>query len=325
MTKAGLMFRASGDGNVEAYDAMTGDALWHFQTGMSGAGGPPVTYEIDGEQYVAVSMGPAIWAFKLGGKIPAAVTPAAASAIGPEEFFSGPIVDTAEIETTSLEHSLIEPGMRYFVDEYTVNPYRARIKLGSQVLFVNNGNMRHEIIAQDDSWGTGPLDPNEQAWITFSKPGEYTYICKDHPWTYGQIVVSAENTSSVKMSGASDSINASEKATAQVAQGQDRYNKRCGTCHGRNLGGGATAPALIGSTFIQHWGNATAADLFDRIRSSMPLGEPATLDRNSYLSIVAYLLHANNVDTGVREISDDPSALRLMKLNLLPDGKRQDP
>ena len=310
VTKAGLMFRASGDGNVEAYDAKTGNALWHFQTGMIGAGGPPATYEIDGEQYVAMSMGPAIWAFKLRGKIPAAVTPAVTPVTGSEEFISGPIVDTAEIETTSLDHTLIEPGKRYFVDEYTFNPYRARIKVGSQVLFVNNGNMRHEIIALDGSWGTGPLDPNEQVWISFSKPGEYTYICKDHPWSYGQIIVSAEDTS-----------NASEKAAAQVAQGQERYNERCGTCHGKNLGGSGTAPALTGNTFILHWGNATVADLFDRIRSSMPKGDPDSLDRDSYLSIVAYLLHANNVDTGTREINDDHEALRLMKLNLLPDRK----
>lgn len=310
VTKAGLMFRASGDGNVEAYDAMTGNTLWRFQTGMKGAGGPPATYEIDGEQYIAVSMGPVVWSFKLRGKIPAAATPATTPVTGPEEFISGPKVDTAEIETTSLEHTLIEPGMRYFFDEFTFNPYRARIKLGSQVLFVNNGNMRHEIIALDGSWGTGPLDPTEQAWITFSKPGEYTYICKDHPWSYGQIIVSTENTS-----------NASEKAAAQVAQGQERYNKSCGTCHGKNLGGSATAPALTGNTFILHWGNATVADLLDRIQSSMPKGDPASLDRDSYLSIVAYLLHANNADTGMQEINDDPNALRLMKLNLLPDGK----
>lgn len=310
VTKAGLMFRASGDGNAEAYDAMTGDALWHFQTGMKGAGGTPATYEIDGEQYVAVSMGPAVWAFKLRGKIPAPTTPTGMPVAAPEAFISGPIVDTAEIETTSLEHTLIEPGMRYFVDEYAFNPYRARIKLGSPVLFVNNGTMRHEIVALDGSWSTGPLDPNEQTWIAFSKPGEYTYICKDHPWTYGQIIVSPEDTSNV-----------SKKAAAQVTEGQERYRRSCSTCHGKNLGGSGTAPALTGNTFMQHWESATVADLFDRIRSSMPPGEPASLDRDSYLSIVAYLLHANNVDTGMREISDDPNALRLMKLDLLPDRK----
>jgi plastocyanin len=24
---------------------------------------------------------------------------------------------------------------------------------------------------------------------TFDKPGSYTYICKEHPWVYGQVIV----------------------------------------------------------------------------------------------------------------------------------------
>ena len=60
-------------------DAATGDVLWEFQTG-SGIAAAPVTYEVDGEQYVAVfaagstnpyggsvTQGDSLWAFKLGG------------------------------------------------------------------------------------------------------------------------------------------------------------------------------------------------------------------------------------------------------------------
>jgi hypothetical protein len=28
--------------------------------------------------------------------------------------------------------------------------------------------------------------------VTFNKPGTYTYICKEHPWSIGQVVVVAE-------------------------------------------------------------------------------------------------------------------------------------
>ena len=50
-TAGGLMFQSAPDGNFQAYDAKTGDLLWQFQIGA--AGGPPLSYEIDGEQYVA--------------------------------------------------------------------------------------------------------------------------------------------------------------------------------------------------------------------------------------------------------------------------------
>jgi alcohol dehydrogenase (cytochrome c) len=51
--------------------------LWQFQTGF-GADGPPMTYEIDGEQCVALATGgttnsrgngDGLWAFKLGGRL----------------------------------------------------------------------------------------------------------------------------------------------------------------------------------------------------------------------------------------------------------------
>src|SRR5581483_3029992 len=55
-TAGNLVFRSAGDGNIEAYDARTGDLSWVFQTGMGGAGGPPISYAIDGKQFIAVAM-----------------------------------------------------------------------------------------------------------------------------------------------------------------------------------------------------------------------------------------------------------------------------
>lgn len=295
-TAGGLLFRSSGDGNVEAYDAATGELLWQFQTGMAGALGAPVTYEIDGEQYVAVAMGPAIWAFTLGGKI--APVPGRAIPTAEDGFFSGPTVETADIETTSLKQTLIDSGKRYFIDEYTFNPYRARVPVGSPVLFINNGTLRHEIVALDGSWGSGPLDPSEQAWVTFTKPGEYTYICKDHPWSYGQIIVSP------KMFPQEHSL-----------QGKEQYNKSCSICHGDNLLGHSPAPALVGDAFLSHWENASAAELLDRIQSTMPQGKPGSLDRETYLQIVAYILQVNRITVGTNPIDDTwTKALKLVKL-----------
>jgi PQQ-dependent dehydrogenase (methanol/ethanol family) len=78
-TATGLLFHGESDGNLVAYDIANGNALWKFQTG-TGADAPVATYEVNGEQYVALlaggnsfqlsKRGDSVWAFKLGGTLP---------------------------------------------------------------------------------------------------------------------------------------------------------------------------------------------------------------------------------------------------------------
>ncbi len=55
-TAGGLVFSGEEDGHLDAHDAATGTLLWRFQCG-AGIGGPPITYSLDGRQYVAVAAG----------------------------------------------------------------------------------------------------------------------------------------------------------------------------------------------------------------------------------------------------------------------------
>jgi alcohol dehydrogenase (cytochrome c) len=55
-TKSGLVFTGDQLGHVMALDGRTGEALWQFQTG-SGINASPITYELDGTQYVAILSG----------------------------------------------------------------------------------------------------------------------------------------------------------------------------------------------------------------------------------------------------------------------------
>ena len=61
-TAGGLVFYGNPEGEFIAIDDETGEKLWSFQTG-SGIVGQPVTWEMDGEQYVSVASG---W----GGAVP---------------------------------------------------------------------------------------------------------------------------------------------------------------------------------------------------------------------------------------------------------------
>ena len=311
VTAGGLLFRRSGDGNLMAHDAKTGEALWRFQTGMGGTGmGPasPVTYEIDGEQYVALAMGPAVWAFKLGGKLPPGTAPSISTT---EADFSGPVVDTNVIETTSLMKTIQEPGMRYFIDEYAFSPYRTRVPSGTTVTFINNGTIPHEIAALDGSWSTGRLSPTQLAWVRFEKAGEYTFIDKEHPWTYGQIIVESSSSARARATAAPATSSADSGYFAdRLSRGRDEFNSHCGTCHGEDLLGRAPAPALLGETFMLHWRNATLGDLLERVRATMPQGKAGSLDRPTYLDIVAYVLRENDTLSTGREIRDDPQTLK---------------
>ena len=55
-TAGGLVFHGDVRGWFKALDAKTGKQLWQFQTG-SGVAAAPMTYELDGKQYVAVVSG----------------------------------------------------------------------------------------------------------------------------------------------------------------------------------------------------------------------------------------------------------------------------
>ena len=61
-TAGGLTFYGTPEGYFKALDAKTGKELWSFQVG-TGIVAPPITWEQDGEQYIAVSAG---W----GGAVP---------------------------------------------------------------------------------------------------------------------------------------------------------------------------------------------------------------------------------------------------------------
>jgi len=68
-TAGNLVFTGEGNGHFNAYDARTGKVLWTFQAG-AGCNAPPVSYMLDGKQYIAVACG---GNFQLGYPLGAAV------------------------------------------------------------------------------------------------------------------------------------------------------------------------------------------------------------------------------------------------------------
>ena len=65
-TASDLVFSGDPEGNFFALDGNTGEKLWNFSTG-SGHRGSPISYAVDGRQYVAVPVG---WGSALAGLLP---------------------------------------------------------------------------------------------------------------------------------------------------------------------------------------------------------------------------------------------------------------
>jgi quinohemoprotein ethanol dehydrogenase len=99
-TASNLVFQVINDGRLLAYSADKGEKLFEVQTGRTGMG-PPITYQIDGKQYVALVGGlgqpafgpgasdakvehpPLLFVFELDGKTPMPAAAAPPPAFGP--------------------------------------------------------------------------------------------------------------------------------------------------------------------------------------------------------------------------------------------------
>jgi quinohemoprotein ethanol dehydrogenase len=189
-TKGGLLFHGNTDGLLDAYDAKSGDLLWQFQTGFD-ANQPVALYEVDGEQHVGLVTKGGVWAFKLGGTVPPLEAPRVPAT---ESSFSGRVVETSQISVgaTVRDSGWVEKVRETF-DAYAFQPVRAKVKLegkdGAKVTWTNTGKEPHSIAAQDGSWRTGEIAPGKSVTLSFKSAGTFTYICNEHPWSYGQLIV----------------------------------------------------------------------------------------------------------------------------------------
>ena len=96
----------------------------------------------------------------------------------------------------------------------------------------------------------------------------------------------------------------------QARRGRVAYDESCGDCHQRDLSGGDRGSALAGDEFVKAWLSLSVGDLFDRVRTSMPMDRPGSLTPEMTSDIVAYMLQANDYPAGGVELQPDPAALK---------------
>ena len=195
-TAGGVVFRGRIDGNLLAHDARTGEDLWSFQTGW-GITAPPMTYSVDGTQYVVVASGgnrnqpttdgDAVWAFALNGtidEVPAAAAP-------PKKVeITGRIVNLGDAWAApgTLYDDVIFDGSLW-MEDYRFFPNRLQVTPGTTVSWLNKGSVTHTATDIKAAWDTGDVTPNATGSVRFDAQGTFTYTCTPHPWMIGQVIV----------------------------------------------------------------------------------------------------------------------------------------
>ena len=94
----------------------------------------------------------------------------------------------------------------------------------------------------------------------------------------------------------------------QVERGAAAYAANCSFCHGAELEGGGFPP-LSGPEFAARWGGRPVADLYDYVRTQMPLGAGGSLAPEVYVDLVALILATNGVEPGEAEVTGADEAV----------------
>lgn len=178
-TAGGLVFAGEGNGNFDAYDAKSGQRLWQFQTG-AGANAPAVTYQVNGQQYVAVAAGgnfqlnfprgDTLWVFSLNGSL------------GP---VAAPQAPSSQVAATALAVTDVT------IEDFDFSPGQGGVRVppGTTITWTNKGPTAHSTTSDNQLWDSDLLNAGDSFSFTFNDPGVYWYFCKPHPFMRGSIAI----------------------------------------------------------------------------------------------------------------------------------------
>lgn len=172
-TAGGLVFLGDGDGTLSAFSTRSGERRWRFQTG-AGVNAPPITYAVNGKQYVAVASGGSwqlnfprgdtLWVFALDGKLgEAAAQPVAA-----------PAVATA---TIGIALTGFTPG-------------RLIVPVGTMVTWRNDAGTAQTVEDRQRRWRSGPIAPGMTFSHIFGVEGAFDFVGSATAAQLGTIIVS---------------------------------------------------------------------------------------------------------------------------------------
>lgn len=101
----------------------------------------------------------------------------------------------------------------------------------------------------------------------------------------------------------------------QVERGTKAFEEYCGMCH--------LPDQFTGKSFVEAWRLQSAFDLFELVFSTMPIDNPGSLKRSSYIDILTYVLSLNGMPAGSTAMSSKTEKLKLISLESLSNGRKK--
>jgi plastocyanin len=95
------------------------------------------------------------------------------------------------IATLAMRASRAADDNHITINSFAFTPKKLTVKAGTTVTWTNQDQTIHSIVCPELKLRSTPLDTNDSFSYTFSKAGNYDYICGVHPFMKGQVVVTA--------------------------------------------------------------------------------------------------------------------------------------
>lgn len=99
----------------------------------------------------------------------------------------------------------------------------------------------------------------------------------------------------------------------QAKRGEPVYKTVCQTCHGPELKGDK-GPPLTTSNLVAGWETDTLADLYLKIRDTMPPGPAEKLTAQQAADVLAYVLQFDRFPSGTAELTTGEAELKDIRI-----------
>lgn len=106
------------------------------------------------------------------------------------------------------------------------------------------------------------------------------------------------------------SVLAGAYTAAQARSGEAVFRGVCAQCH--------ALAQFRDSSFFRAWEGREARDLFESIRTRMPLDNPGQLRRDEYAAVLAFLFELNGFPAGDSTLGTSDAALRRVRIERKP-------
>lgn len=127
-------------------------------------------------------------------------------------------------------------------------------------------------------------------------------------------VAAAVNSSASSQQASGKTVWDGVYADAQSQRGAEVSKSSCVSCHGEELAGSDLAPGLKGDDFKGAWAGRTAAELFEKIQTTMPADRAGSLKPQQSADLVAYIFKINDYPAGAVDLASEMPALQQIKI-----------